>query len=168
MKSSKIKAYFVVLAIGSNLGKRQNHIIDAYNLMVNYGIIKSPRISSFYETEPTGIKNQPWFINAAISGMTNLSLNELMQTCKNIEYLIGRRKRKKWDKREIDIDILLYGDGLYETKNLTVPHKMMHERRFVLKPAAEIAGTAIHPKFRKTISQLLKDCNDMSEVHFAR
>ncbi len=171
MKKEKInmidqskKDVFVILSLGSNMGHRKENINLAYKLLMDSNVLYSSKISSLYETEPVGYKNQDWFINAAISGMTNLSLNNLIQLCKSIEYSIGRKKRETGVEREIDIDIIFYGDELHETDELTIPHLRMHERKFVLEPIAEIAGKVKHPKFNKSIIQLLKECKDDSVV----
>ena len=158
------KDVVVVLSVGSNIGHRKQNINSAYRLLLESNVLNSSKISSFYETEPVGNKNQDWFINAAITGITNLPLINFIQLCKSIEYSVGRKKREPYAPREIDIDIILYGDEMYETKALTVPHTRMHERKFVLEPASEIAGTALHPKFSKTIIQLLNECEDDSVV----
>ena len=77
---------------------------------------------------------------------------------------MGRVKRERWHEREIDIDILLYGNQLNYNENITVPHPRMHERRFVLLPASEIAGSAYHPKLDCSVCRLLENCKDNSVV----
>lgn len=155
---------FVLLSIGANLGNRRETIERAIDLLRSSNTISDLKVSSFYETEPFGVKDQPWFVNIAITGSTNQNLNSLIQLCKSIEYSLGRKIRRKWFEREIDIDIILYGDKLKETEKLTIPHAAMHERRFVLEPAAEIAGDILHPKFKVSINQLLFECKDNSII----
>jgi len=171
LKESNIKKdnfkTFILLSVGSNLGDRKANIQAAFELLQYSGIISEVKMSSFYETEPWGIKDQPWFINVAITGYTSLSLNYLIQLCKSIEYILGRKVRKKWQAREIDIDIIFYGDELFDGDKLVVPHSEMHKRKFVLQPASELAGTMIHPKFGKSIFELLVDCEDNSIVRIA-
>jgi len=164
IETQKPEEIFVVLAFGSNIGNRRKNISRAISLLQESNLLNSSKISSFYETEPVGVKNQDWYINAAVTGTTTMPLNNLMELCKSIEYSIGRKSRDRWAPREIDIDIIFYGDMTLETTNLTVPHTSMHERKFVLQPVAEIAGSVLHPKFKKTINQLLEECNDSSEV----
>ena len=154
----------VVLAFGSNIGNRRKNIKRAINLLHESNLLNSTKISSFYETEPVGVQNQDWYLNTALTGKTTMPLYNLMELCKSIEYSIGRKSRERWAPREIDIDIIFYGYTQFETANLTVPHKRMHERKFVLQPIAEIAGTLLHPKLNKTINQLLEECPDKSEV----
>jgi 2-amino-4-hydroxy-6-hydroxymethyldihydropteridine diphosphokinase len=164
-KSGEIKT-FILLSIGANLGERKENVKKALELLVESNVISmnSIRVSSLYETEPVGYKDQPWFVNAAVSGYTTLPLNNLIQLCKSIEYTLGRKSRSRWHERELDIDILLYGNELVDNPKITIPHPRMHERRFVLIPAAEIAGAAVHPKFGATVSELLKECEDSSVV----
>lgn len=155
---------FVLLSIGANLGQRRDTIEKAIDLLKSSNSVSNIKTSSFYETEPFGVADQPWFVNVAISGNTNQSLNTLIQLCKSIEYSLGRKIRKKWYQREIDIDIIFYGDMQKETKKLTIPHASMQDRRFVLEPAAEIAGDFYHPKLKVTINHLLEICPDKSEI----
>ncbi|MGQ9820031.1 MAG: 2-amino-4-hydroxy-6-hydroxymethyldihydropteridine diphosphokinase [Candidatus Kapaibacteriales bacterium] len=155
---------FFLLSVGSNLGDRINNIKKAIEMisgMVNTEVL---RISSFYETEPFGYKEQPWFINIAVSGYTSLSIMEFYYHCKSIEQAIGRKPRPKWHEREIDIDILFFGNQLIDSLVLQIPHKGIPERRFVLVTAAEIHPDFVHPLLHKTISQLLEDCLDNSVV----
>ncbi len=155
---------FVLLSLGSNLGDKKSFVEKAVKLLKESGIIENVKISRFYSTEPYGYKNQPWFVNVAVAAYTSLSLGALMAAVKSIEYDLGRRNRGKWREREIDIDILMYGETSFESPELTVPHSLMHKRKFVLAPAAEIAGNAVHPKLGLTISELLERCSDDSRV----
>jgi 2-amino-4-hydroxy-6-hydroxymethyldihydropteridine diphosphokinase len=81
---------FVLLSIGANLGQRRETIEKAISLLLTSKSISKIKISSFYETEPLGVTHQPWFVNVAVSGYTNQSLNTLIQLCKSIEYSLGR------------------------------------------------------------------------------
>ena len=163
-KSSDIQ---VLLSIGANLGNKQMNINRAISLMAESGVMRNIKRASFYETEPVGFKEQPWFVNTAIHAVTSYPLNYIIQFCKSIEYSLGRTVRERWHEREIDIDILLYGDRVINSHTLTVPHPRMHERRFVLVPANEIAATTMHPSLGLTIRELLRQCPDSSEVRCA-
>jgi 2-amino-4-hydroxy-6-hydroxymethyldihydropteridine diphosphokinase len=155
---------FVLLSLGSNLGRREYNIRSAFQFLSESGIINEGHLSSMYETEPVGYTDQPWFINAVVSGYTILTAEQLLVVCKSLEYLMGRRFRQRWHEREIDIDILIYGSRIYSGRPLTVPHPRMHQRRFVMEPAAEVAPTAIHPELHRTMGELLKSCADNSVV----
>lgn len=115
------------------------------------------KISSFYETEPWGVKEQPKFINLAIEAETDFSPDELLFILKDIENRIGRTKTLRWGPRIIDLDILFYGDEIIDTEDLQIPHHMLHKRDFVLVPLDEISPAKIHPVFKKTIRQLKEE-----------
>lgn len=159
-----ISENFVLLSVGANVGNKRKTILDAFELIKQTNILDRATLSSFYETEPVGFQNQPWFLNAAISGYTELSHTTLINVLKNLELILGRMPRERWHEREIDLDILLYGNTLLDTAPLTIPHPRMHERRFVLLPASEIAGEIIHPKLGISINKLLDNCKDSAQV----
>ena len=122
------------------------------------------RESSLYETEPVETTSKAWFLNCVIEAETELLPPQLMHTLLDIERSLGRRRRVLRGPRFIDMDILLYGDGVVSTGQLEIPHPRMAQRRFVLVPFAEIAPEARHPVFKKTIAELLEQAPDRSEV----
>ncbi|MDA3844813.1 MAG: 2-amino-4-hydroxy-6-hydroxymethyldihydropteridine diphosphokinase [Candidatus Kapabacteria bacterium] len=162
--NSENKPVFTMLSLGTNLGDRQANIDTAVRHLINESVLTDVRTSSYYETEPVGFIDQPPFINIVLTAMTKMSLANLMQYCKSVEYFMGRTIRMRWHEREIDIDILLYADTVIHSSRLTIPHPRMHERKFVLVPANEIADKTMHPKLNKSISRLLEECKDNSEV----
>lgn len=161
---NKPEKTFVLFSIGANLGDKKSNIEKAISLLSQDDSIIIEKISSYYETEPVGFTEQPWFLNIAVSGFTNLKIEECLKFIKSIEKLIGRQERAKWTEREIDIDLLFYGNEIFECDELTVPHCRLHQRRFVLVPAAEISPDFIHAVFEKSLKQLLSDCSDNSQV----
>jgi len=164
METNLEKRTYILISVGANLGNRVEAIANVFESLVGSGILTDAKISGNYRTEPIGYKDQPWFINAAISGFTNYPLFELINLIKSIEYLFGRKRRQHWHEREIDIDVLFYGTECMDTSALTIPHPRMHERKFVLQPASDIAFTAIHPVLNKSVGQLLQECADDSLV----
>lgn len=136
------------IGIGSNLGDRQENCLHAIYLLEKKGIIIKKR-SSMYETEPWGIKEQPNFINMAIEIETYLNPKELLKILKKVESEIGREESSKWGPRSIDLDILLFNDLIFIEDDLKIPHPLMHERSFVLRPLCEIAPDKIHPVLKK-------------------
>lgn len=155
------KAY---LSLGSNRGDRSANLEKAVNLLSEWAgnII---RISSIYETPPWKMKDKTDFLNQALLLETALPPLELIDTIILIESMMGRQRTNiKYESRIIDIDILLFNDEIINAGELTVPHPLMHERRFVLEPLAEIAPGFIHPVIKKNIIELLHECTDKSEI----
>jgi 2-amino-4-hydroxy-6-hydroxymethyldihydropteridine diphosphokinase len=140
------------LSLGSNVGDREAQLRDALaRLRAEGGLIAA---SSFYETEPVEFTDQPWFLNCAIALETTKTPQELIEVILGIEKEMGRQRPQNKGPRNIDIDILLFGDTLLDSPQLTIPHPAMHHRRFVLEPLAEIAPEVLHPALRKTIREL--------------
>jgi 2-amino-4-hydroxy-6-hydroxymethyldihydropteridine diphosphokinase len=142
------------LSLGSNLGDRAANLRMAVEHLAAIG--KVTAVSSFYETEPVEVTDQPWFLNCAVQLETDLAPADLMAGLLEMERSMGRRRDRKKGPRLIDLDILLYGSLALKEKGLTIPHPAMHERRFVLEPLAEIAPEVRHPLFVKSIRELVE------------
>jgi 2-amino-4-hydroxy-6-hydroxymethyldihydropteridine diphosphokinase len=142
----------VYLSLGSNLGDRQANLRNAIGRLLELGNVVE--VSSYYETEPVGFTDQPWFLNCAVAVQTELIPREFLAGIQAIEKSMGRQRTQPKGPRTIDIDILLFGAQTINTPTLTVPHPSMAERRFVLEPLAEIAPEVMHPKLRKTLRTL--------------
>ncbi len=144
------------IGIGSNLGNRKQNCLEAIRLLSGGGIAVRKQ-SSAYETEPWGVKDQPRFINVAIEIETDKTPIELLYFFKEVERKLGRTETGKWGPRVIDLDILLYDDVVMKEPGLEIPHPLMHEREFVLKPLAEIAPDKLHPLLKKKVRELLSE-----------
>lgn len=142
----------VYLSLGSNLGNRGANLEDAISRLNQLGNVVA--VSSFYETEPVEVTAQPWFLNCAIKLDTEKMPKQLLKGILDVEQEMGRKRTQNKGPRNIDIDILLFGNSIVETKGLTIPHPALHERRFVLEPLAEIAPEVRHPVFKKTIREM--------------
>lgn len=143
----------VYLALGANLGDRERNLRDALTRIASF--VNLTRVSSIYETEPWGVRDQPWFLNLVCAGTTSVSPVDLLRRAKKIENEMGRAEGIRFGPRPIDIDILLYDRLIELSPALTIPHPRLHERAFVLVPLAEIAPTLVHPRLRVTIRALL-------------
>ena len=145
-------SHIAYLSLGSNIGDREAQLREAVRRLCQLGKIAAA--SSFYETEPVEVTDQAWFLNCVVALTTDLKPAELLGQVLNIERAMGRHRVRSKGPRSIDIDILLFGDAVLDTPELTVPHPAMSSRRFVLEPLAEIAPEIQHPKLKKTIREL--------------
>ena len=148
--------YAAYIGFGSNIGDRLAHIRNAIHALSQTEGITLQRVSSVYKTAPIGYTAQAEFLNGVAAIQTHLPPLSLLHTLKNIETAIGRQHRIRWGPREIDLDILIYGDLCLQTEELVIPHPEMHRRRFVLVPLAELAPDLVHPIFQETVQVLLE------------
>ena len=153
----------VYLLTGSNLGNRVENLNKATELItVRAGNLVA--CSKFYQTSPWGPLEQPDFLNQAVAVDAFLEPQQLMELLLGIEEEMGRIRSEKYGPRNIDIDILFYGNKVMKTSLLQLPHPEVHSRRFALTPLAEIASEFIDPVSGKSISKLLSDCQDQGTV----
>jgi len=145
------------LGLGSNVGDREEFIEQAIFLLSKTPGIKMRKKSANYETEPEGNSDQPQFLNAAIEIQTVLDPYKLLSVLHETENVLGRERDVEWGPRTIDLDILLYDGQIVSDDKLQIPHPLLHERLFVLKPLSEIAPNAIHPALEKTIMDIYEE-----------
>jgi len=151
----------VFLALGSNLGDREDNINRALEALGKRGFRTTAR-SALYETEPVGGPPQGPYLNAVVQGETVMAPPDLLEACLGVERDLGRVRTVKNGPRVIDVDLLLYGDLVLETERLSLPHPRFHERAFVLAPLAELAPHQRHPVLGKTMAELRAACPDQA------
>jgi GTP cyclohydrolase-4 len=156
----------IYLGLGSNLGDRQSNILLALQKLRAQVAIDA--VSSCYETEPVGYRDQPQFLNVVCSGTTSLEPYDLFRFVKGIEQVMGRQPTWRYGPRPIDIDILLYDDRVLEQPDLTIPHPRLAERAFVLVPLAEIAPSVAHPVLKLTAAELMQRVGQAGVIRVKR
>ncbi len=153
----------VFLQLGSNLGDREQLLFDATTIITDkIGTVVSK--SKVYESTPWRVESQENYLNQIVKIETGFTPEETLQFALDIEEELGRVRVEKWGERLIDIDIIFFNDEIIETSDLCIPHKHMHERNFVLEPLNEIAPEYIHPKYKKTVAELLEQSKDAEKV----
>lgn len=155
----------VLLLLGGNQGNVKKNLNLAIQLLSQSlgNIINS---SGLYQSEPWGFESQQLFINQVLEFQTPITPFELLSMTQSIEKLLGREKKAgtHYEDRPIDIDILFCDDLIIHSTHLTLPHPLLHERRFTLEPLSECWAEFIHPVFKKSIRQLLNECEDGNQV----
>ena len=152
------------LLLGSNLGDREANLKIALKRLSTIG--KIAQTSAIYSTKAWGKTDQPDYLNQAVALSTFLIPEKLLREILSIELALGRVRQENWGPRLIDIDILLFGNRVVDSKNLKIPHPELTKRRFALVPLAEIAEYHIHPTTGRTVQQLLSICSDELSVEF--
>jgi 2-amino-4-hydroxy-6-hydroxymethyldihydropteridine diphosphokinase len=142
----------VAIALGSNLGDRERYLREALSSLA--ASVHDLRVSTFHDTDPVGVGEQPRFLNAAAVGITELSARALLDLLLETERRFGRERPYAGAPRTIDLDVILYGDAVIDEPGLIVPHPRFRERAFVLRPLAEIAAEWIDPVTERTVGEL--------------
>ena len=145
------------------MGEREDYLQNASELLAaEIGVIQKE--SKIYESVPWGVENQSNYLNQVLEIRSELSAEEVLERVLQIEDKIGRIRNEKWGERIIDIDVLLFNDSIVEKDGICIPHIHLHNRKFVLIPLNEVAPSFIHPKYNKTIEELLSECKDIESV----
>jgi len=149
----------VFLGLGSNLGNRQKFIDKAIDLLKKETDFLNLKVSDVIETEPVGKTDQGKFLNAVCQFETKLEPRAVFQKIQNIEEKVGKKASVEWGPREIDIDFLFYGSEIVIEEDLTVPHPLIQDRPFVLKPMTQLAPDFEHPILSLTMKELLANAS---------
>ncbi|HUU41640.1 MAG TPA: 2-amino-4-hydroxy-6-hydroxymethyldihydropteridine diphosphokinase [Desulfatiglandales bacterium] len=143
------------IGIGSNLGDKLSncrHSIDRIGQLPECSVTAR---SSLFKTEPEGVSEQDWYANCVVEVSTMQNPSQILTGLMNIESNMGRVRKKRWEARIIDLDILLFGQKIIKSHHLLIPHPLLHKRRFVLEPLVQLAPDLMHPVLKVTMKQLL-------------
>lgn len=157
------KAY---IGFGSNLGDLMKNLETVQEKLSHIKGITVLRTSKLYLSEPhtLGSQKQPWYLNAVIEIETTLTPENLFSELKKMEHDMGRKKSGKWQPRVVDLDILFFGNLIYQDKELRIPHQEIPNRKFVLAPLCDLAPHFKHPELTFTAKEILKHTTDKLTV----
>ncbi|HZL08315.1 MAG TPA: 2-amino-4-hydroxy-6-hydroxymethyldihydropteridine diphosphokinase [Candidatus Dormibacteraeota bacterium] len=147
----------IYLALGSNVGDSRQHIKQVADLLA--AVLRDMKQAPVYLSKAVGYTDQPDFFNTAVSGLTELKPATLLEQIKDIEQQVGRTPTFLHGPREIDIDIIFYGDTVLETDELTIPHPGFRDRDFVLRPLLDLEPSLTDPQTGQTVASLLAKIN---------
>jgi len=150
----------VFIGLGANVGNKIENISKVVQFFQSDEKFQDVKSSSLYLSKPYGYREQDNFLNSVISFSTNISSGDLLKITKELEKIIGRTKTAVWGPREIDIDILLYGELVLKSNILNIPHKDLLNRDFVIVPLVEVDEEVIHPVEKNKINLFLSDLED--------
>lgn len=155
--------------MGSNLGRRLENCRQALRRIWGLRDTETAAVSSLYLAEPVAMEaGAQWFFNCALMIRTGMEPEELLSALLDIEKEMGRRRRAANEPRSIDLDLLLFDGVVTRSPGLQLPHPRMEERKFVLRPLAEIAPDFVHPVAGVTVAELLRGCPDRHRVRLFR
>lgn len=157
---NRTRGHTAYVAFGSNLGRRERNVTAALTALEATRGVEVEAVSALYETQAVGgPPDQPPYINGVARLRTTLAPKRLLSVFLQIETSLGRARSKevRWGPRTIDLDLLLYDDEIIADADLVVPHPLMHERRFVMAPLAEIAPDVMHPVLERTARDILSE-----------
>ena len=153
----------VWLSLGSNMGDRRGYLLFALQRLAEHPAIEFQAISSLYITEPWGVSGQDDYFNIVVGINTTLSPHELLIYTQSIENASGRKRTIHWGARQLDIDIILFGEQQIDEEQLQIPHPRGRERLFVLRPLYEIAGDMLLPD-GKHLAEIINKCDPNQRV----
>lgn len=147
------------VGLGSNLGDRRSNIESAIEAMERTARVEIVRRTGLAQTAPWGLEDQPPFLNAIAMISTTMGPVSLMSRLKEIEKEVGRTHSEvRWGPREIDLDILLFGDLVLDTPELTIPHPRMLQRQFVIEQLVELDDSIVHPTTHVPLAKYMGRC----------
>lgn len=146
------------LGIGGNLGDTQQNLINVISNLAHQLDVEVLSVSKLYKTPPWGQTDQPAFLNACLLVETSLTARLLLDKCLDIEQKLGRVRAERWGPRQVDIDILYFGDEVIVEEGLEVPHPRMTDRAFVMQPLSDIAPDKLISG--KLVSQWAQELHD--------
>lgn len=157
--TSMTEANIAYLGLGANLDEPARSIARAIARLIDDGLDLRRR-APLYRSAPLGPPGQPDYVNTAVEVVTTRTPIALLAACKAVEAALGRAPTVRWGPRIIDIDVLLFGDEVFQSDTLTLPHRELHRRRFVLQPLADLVPHKIVPGFGRTVAELIAALGD--------